>query len=169
MARKPREEAEGAVHHVFNWGNNKQLLYRDDADRAGYLALLALVTVWTGWRCLAYCLMDNHMHLLVETPKANLGVGMQRLHGKYGREFNDRHARSGHLFDDRFKCKRVTDEHHFWTVVRYIAHNPVEAGLCGRPGEWAWSSHASALAGDAPRWLDLPRLFEYFAGAGGDP
>src|SRR3954447_10980610 len=161
MARRPREDVGGAVHHVFNRGNNKDLIYWDDADRASYVALLAAVTSWTGWRCLAYCLMDNHMHLLVETPKPNLGKGMQRLHGKYGRELNDRYVRSGHVFQGRFGNTRVVDEQHFCTVVRYIVRNPVQAGLCDRPGDWAWSSHGGALAGTGPSWLDLERLFEY--------
>src|SRR3954471_18251542 len=164
MARKPREDVAGAVHHVFNRGNNKDLIYWDDADRASYVGLLATVTGWTGWRCMAYCLMHNHMHLLIETPKPNLGVGMQRLHGKFARRFNDRHGRSGHVFEDRFKANRVRNEHQFWATVRYIAHDPVEAGLCRRPGDGAGTSHGFTLAGAPPRWVDLPRLFEYFAG-----
>ncbi len=167
MPRKPREEAPGAVHHVFARGNDKQLIYRGDADRRAYLSLLQLTIVWARWRCLAYCLMDNHVHLLVETPDPNLGVGMQRLHGKYAREFNDRHGRSGHVFQGRFGSKRVTDDEQMWTAARYVARNPVEAGLCRDTAEWEWGSHGGVLAGTAPGWLDVDRLMWYFAGAGG--
>jgi REP element-mobilizing transposase RayT len=169
MARKPRDEEAGAIHHVFNRGNDKRLIYRDDADRRAYLRLLEGVIVWAGWRCMGYCLMSNHMHFLVETPKPNLGDGMQRLHGRYARRFNDRHGRSGHLFQGRFQNVRVTNDQQFWTTVRYIARNPVEAGLCLRPDEWAWSSHGGVLVERSPEWLDVARLLEYFSGDGGDP
>src|SRR4051812_11647386 len=117
MARKPREEVAGGIHHVYARGNNKQVIYREDADRELYLTLLRLTTLWAEWRCLAYCLMDNHLHLLVETPKPNLGAGVQRLHGLYGRRFNDRYGRSGHVFQGRFGSKRIVGEEHFVTTA----------------------------------------------------
>jgi REP-associated tyrosine transposase len=149
---------------VYARGNAQQAIYRDDTDRLIYLRLLGVVVGVTDWRCLAYCLMDNHVHLLVETPRPNLGVGMQDLHGSYGRRFNDRHGRSGHVFQGRFGAKRVTRDAQLWTTVRYIALNPVRAGLCTDPRQWRWSS-----AGSSPHWLALPRLFEYLAAEGGDP
>jgi putative transposase len=152
------------VHHVYARGNDQQLIYRDVVDRQTYLAMLGRVVGLTGWRCLAYCLMDNHVHLLVETPRANLGAGMQEIHGRYARRFNDRHRRSGHLFQGRFGAARVTCDPQLWATIRYIALNPVVAGLCGQPAQWRWSS-----AGGAPRWLDSDRLFEYLGAAGGDP
>src|SRR4051794_18508733 len=89
MARRPRCEEAGAVHHVFARHNEQRLLFRDDVDRRRYLAGLALVVGRFSWQCMAYCLMPNHLHLLVATPMANLGRGMQRLHGDYGRWFAD--------------------------------------------------------------------------------
>ena len=122
------------------------------------------------WRCLTYCLMSNHMHLLVETPEPNLGSGMQRLHGGYAFAFNRRHGRSGHLFERRYEAVPVTTDEQLWSTVRYIAHNPVEAGMCATPEDWPWSSHASIVDGSAPPWLDVPRLLAYVAAAnGGDP
>jgi REP element-mobilizing transposase RayT len=108
--------------------------------------------------------MDNHLHLLVETPRPNLGVGMQELHGRYGRWFNHRHDRGGHLFQGRYGSKRVTRDAQLWATVRYIALNPVAAGMCGEPSQWSWSSAAAA-----PSWLDSERLLEYLGAAGGDP
>jgi putative transposase len=125
MPRKPREEVEDGIHHVFARGNAKGLIYRDDEDRRLYLTTLRLTVARAKWYCLAYCLMDNHVHLLIQTPKANLGAGMQRLHGLYGRLHNDRHARSGHVFQGRFGSKRVTDDEQMWITTRYIAQNPV--------------------------------------------
>src|SRR5215210_4137262 len=98
MARKPRTESAGAIHHVYARGVNKEAIVRDDRDRRMYLEMLGLVVGQFAWQCLAYCLMGNHMHLLVETAEPNLGDGMRELHGKYARALNDRHRRNGHLF-----------------------------------------------------------------------
>ena len=111
------------------------------------------------WRCLAYCLMDNHVHLLIETPEANLGSGMQWLHGFYAQAYNERHGRVGHVFQGRYGAVRITSDEQLWTVAAYIANNPVEGGLCARPEDWPWSSHAAAILGrPSPDWLDVERL-----------
>ena len=149
VPRKPRSEIAGGVHHVWARGNNKALLFHDDVDREGYLWLLGSVVVRHRWRCLSYCLMDNHMHLLVETPEPNLGDGMQRLHGDFGRGFNRRHARSGPVFQGRFGSKPVGSDEQLWTVAGYIAANPVEAGLCRSPEDWRWNSHACVVGRQA--------------------
>jgi putative transposase len=169
MARMPREEVEGGIFHVFARGNRRQQIYLDDVDRRRYLAMLGSVVKQYDWRCLAYCLMENHVHLLLETPRANLGAGMQWLHGLYAQTFNERHGRSGHLFQGRYGSVRVTTDAQLWVLARYLALNPVKAELCERPGEWPWSSHGALIASRLPRWLDHPRLLEYFAAAGGDP
>jgi REP element-mobilizing transposase RayT len=83
MPRKPRIELEGGIHHVWSRGAVKQTIFVNDDDRRRYLWRLGRVVDYMSWRCLAYCLMGNHMHLLIETPKANLGQGMHRLHGPY--------------------------------------------------------------------------------------
>lgn len=170
MPRQPREELEGAVHHVFARGNDRRDIYRDDIDRRTYLAILERVTLRQRWRCLAYCLMPNHVHLLLETPRANLGRGMQRLHGDYAHIFNERHGRTGHVFQGRFGSIRMATDEHLWAVVAYIALNPVSAGLSRGPEEWPWSSHgATAGVRHRPGWLDVARLLSYFEGLGGDP
>jgi REP element-mobilizing transposase RayT len=89
---------ENGIFHVYARGNDRQAIYRDDGDRATYLRLLERVVRRQEWRVLAFCLMDNHVHLLVQTPHADLGRGMQRLHGHYAQTFNARHGRVGHLF-----------------------------------------------------------------------
>jgi REP element-mobilizing transposase RayT len=95
------------------------------------------------WSLHAYCLMDNHVHLLIEIPRPNLADGIQYLHGTYAREFNKRHRRSGHLFQGRFGSVRIKRDEQLWTVTEYIAMNPVRAGLCTTPSEWPWSSAGS--------------------------
>jgi putative transposase len=169
MPRKPREEVAGGIHHVWARGNNRAEIYGDDADRTLYLHLLGRYVAKKRWRCLAYCLMDNHVHLLVETPEPNLGEGMQAFHSLYAQTYNERHARSGHVFQGRYDAKLVTDDAQLWTVVRYIARNPVEAGLSATPAAWAWSSDAAVRGGDAPGWLDRDRLLSFFGTMGGGP
>lgn len=170
MARKPREEFPGAVVHVYARGNRKQRIYVDDEDRVAYLRLLGQVIVRQGWRCLAYCLMKNHVHLLVETPEPNLAAGMQRLHGLHAQAFNKRHRHVGHLFQGRYGAVVVREDAQLLAVARYIALNPVEAGLCRDAAEWRWGSHAAVVNGGmAPAWLDMRRLLGYFGAAGGDP
>ena len=169
MPRKLREEAQGAVHHVYARGNDRRRIFLDDVDRLGYLRILGETIVRTGWRCLGYCLMNNHVHLLIETPEPNLAVGMRRLHGGYAQLLNARHGRSGHVFQGRYGAVRVKDDSQLWTTVRYIAHNPLEAGLVGTADAWPWNSHAAVVGGDGPPWLDVERLLGYFGGIGGQP
>jgi putative transposase len=169
MPRKAREEVEGGVYHVYSRGNNRQLIFRDDTDRSSYLETLEAVVEETEWRCLSYCLMDNHVHLLLETPKANLAAGMRRLQGDYARSFNDRHNRTGHLFQGRYGAVRIKSEVQLWVTIAYIVRNPVEAGLCERPQHWPWSSHRAILSGEPPDWLDVDRVLWHFSDLGGDP
>jgi REP element-mobilizing transposase RayT len=169
MPRKPRVEVAGGIHHVWARGNDRQLIYWDDEDCSLYLELLAAEVGRRRWRFFGYCLMDNHLHLLVQTPDPNLGAGMQRLHGNYALLFNRRHRKVGHVFQGRFGSKPILDDEQFWAVARYILRNPVEAGLCRDPAEWKWSSHRGVLEGTAPEWVDRHRLLERFGTMGGEP
>lgn len=99
--------------------------------------------------------MTNHVHLLVETPEPNLGVGMRRLHGDYGLRFNQRHGTVGHVFQGRYGSVRVKDDAQMVTAVRYIDRNPVKAGL---GADWPWSSSAAMRGATAPPWLAIDRL-----------
>jgi putative transposase len=89
--------------------------------------------------------MGNHYHLLVETPRANLSVGMRQLNGLYARRFNARHGRCGHVFQARYRSILIQKETHLLAVVRYIALNPVRAGLCAHPSAHRWSSYAATV------------------------
>ena len=133
-----------------------------------YLGILRGTVRHCRWRLLAYCLMDNHVHLLIETREPNLGSGMRRLHGTYAQRFNIRHGTCGHLFQERFGLVHIESDEQLWTVARYIAMNPVEAGMCRSPGDWPWSSHSMVAADTAPDWIDVAHLLAYFAAAGGD-
>ncbi len=169
MPRPHREEMPGGVFHIFNRGNNRRTIFYDDVDRVSYLATIGRVVERTGWNCLSYCLMDNHVHLIVETPEPNLGYGMQRLHGAYVQTFNARHGEDGPLFRGRYKLERIKDDSQLWTAVRYVVMNPVEAKMRRQPEGYAWSSHDAITSGQAPEWLNRERLLELFSGSGGDP
>jgi REP element-mobilizing transposase RayT len=169
MPRSPRPELAGAIHHVYSRGAVRQSIFADDLDRRRYLATLTRVIRHTSWRCLTYCLMSNHMHLLIETPEPNLGRGMQRLHGPYAQAFNRRHEKAGHAFEARFGSNRIENDAQLWVTIAYIVRNPVEAGLCTAPDEWPWSSHRAISAGVVEPWVDAPRLLSFFATQGGDP
>jgi REP element-mobilizing transposase RayT len=169
MPRKPREEMADGIFHVYARGNDKRPIYADDADRGFYLSLLRAAVERCRWRLLAFCLMENHVHLLIETPEPNLGVGMRRFHGDYAQYLNGRHGRVGHVFQGRYGAVRVKTDEQLWTVAAYVATNPVRAGLCAAPEDWTWSSHAGTVGGRAPQWVDAGRLLGYFGVAGGDP
>ena len=164
MPRRPRQESAGGIHHVYARGNGQQRIYLDDRDRLDFLRILGSVVRVRRWRCLAYCLMDNHVHLVLETPAPNLGAGVQQLHGKYARVFNDRHRRTGHLFQGRYGAKTIRTDEQLVATVRYLAMNPVAAGLCTAPALWRWGS-----CGERPPWLDQGRLLQYLGAGGGDP
>jgi putative transposase len=159
----------GELHHVYARGAARQAIFVDDADRRRYLGLVTRTARRAAWSCLAYCLMDNHVHFLIEATVPNLSRGFQRLHGGYAQAFNRRHGRTGHVFENRFKAKGVESDAQLWATVAYIVNNPVDAGICSAPEMWSWSSHRAVLEGTAQPWLDELRLFNYLAAEGGDP
>jgi REP-associated tyrosine transposase len=167
MPRRARIQAAGAAYHVTANGVARSALFRDDLDRQRFLNLLAGVVARFEWTCHAYCLMTTHYHLLVQTPVPNLSAGMQQLNSCYVQEFNRRHCEEGARLKRRFADVLVKSESHALEVFRYIAMNPVRAGICRRPEQWKWSSYAAHI-GKAPRppFLTLEWVRAYF---GSDP
>src|SRR5580704_138237 len=166
MARKLRLEYEGAIYHVMNRGDRREEIFRDDADRKLFLETLTQGCAKTGWQVHAYCLMPNHFHLVVETPRANLVAGMKWFLGTYTGRFNRRHKLFGHLFSGRYKALIVdgSGNGYLRTVCDYVHLNPVRAKLVGPEQplrSHAWSSYRDYLhpAGRRPPWLRVGRLF----------
>jgi REP element-mobilizing transposase RayT len=163
MASKPRVEFPGALHHVTSRGNNGQAIVCDSADAERLVRRLGMVVRRCGWLCYAYCLLNNHFHLLVGTPEPNLGRGMQLLNGEYARSFNGRHGRTGHLFGAPYHAEAVQQDGHLLETIRYVTLNPVRAGACGHAQAWPWSSYR-ATAGLAPRgFVCVERVLRLFA------
>lgn len=165
MARPLRIEYAGAIYHVLSRGDRREAIVRDDADRSRFFELLERTCQRTGWEIHAYCLMNNHFHLVVETPRSNLSAGMQWLLGSYTQHFNRRHRLSGHLFGGRYKALLVDGREgsYLRQVCDYVHLNPVRAGMIGRKApvhSYAWSSCAHYLRGKGQRpvWLRTDRL-----------
>lgn len=164
MARPYRILASNALYHVVGKATGTDSLFREWGDYRHFLSLLERTTFRLRWHCRAYSLLGNHYHLLVDTPEPNLAKGMHRLHGMYAQAFNRRHERSGHLFGDRYYSLVVDTEPHAMEVLRYIAMNPVRAGLADSPERWPWSSYRATI-GDAtaPPFLQAEEILRWFA------
>jgi putative transposase len=153
MGRKPRVAAAG-FHHVWSRGNNQRAIFLDDADRLSFLERIGKVLRRFGWRCHVFVLLTNHFHLLVETPDETLPNGLQRLKLATACAFNHKYGTTGHLFEAPYGSELVTRQGHAAWLVRYLAMNPVQAGLCERPEDWLWSSYRATIGlGSAPAWL----------------
>jgi REP element-mobilizing transposase RayT len=153
MARPLRIEIDDGHYHVTSRGLERRRIVLDDADRRIWLALLDKVAVRRAWRVFAWALMDNHFHLFLRTPHADLSAGIHDLNSGYVSCFNRRHNRRGPLFQGRFKGILVECQYHAWELTRYIHLNPPRAGLCDRPDIYPWSSCAMYLRNGAPGWL----------------
>lgn len=146
MSRPLRLEFPGAIYHITSRGNAREAIFHEDADREFFLSVLSDTVDRYNWLCHAYCLMDNHYHLLIETVDSTLSLGMRQLNGVYTQTFNRFHHRVGHIFQGRYKSILVEKGSHLLELCRYIVLNPVKAGMVGRPEQWAWSSY-KATAG----------------------
>ncbi len=143
MARPLRIEYPGAVYHITSRGNARAVIYSTDIDRQNFLEVLAATVKKYNWLCHAYCLMDNHYHLIIETPDPNLSLGMRQLNGVYTQTFNRTYQRVGHVFQGRYKSILIEKESYLLELCRYVVLNPVRAGMVSEPDSWKWSSYKS--------------------------
>lgn len=152
------------MYHITSRGNAQAAIFHDPEDRETFLDTLSGVVGRFGWLCHAYCLMDNHYHLLVETPDPNLSAGMRHLNGIYTQLFNRRHDRAGHVLQGRFKAILVERDSYLLELARYIVLNPVRAGMVTDTARYPWSSYR-ATAGEekAPEWLTTDWILAQFA------
>jgi REP element-mobilizing transposase RayT len=165
MARKLRVEYAGAIYHVMNRGDRRELIFMDDADRQRFVDTLGEACAKTGWQVHAYVLMPNHFHVVVETPQPNLVAGMKWLLGTYTSRFNRRHKLFGHLFSGRYKSLIVdgSGNGYLKSVGDYVHLNPARAKLVAADvplKSFAWSSWPAYLLARSkrPAWLRVDRL-----------
>lgn len=163
MSRALRIEYQGAVYHVLSRGNEKATVFLSDDDRTAFIRTLAKASSRYNLVCHAYCLMENHYHLLVETPDGNLSRGMHYLNGVYTQKFNGMHKRVGHLFQGRYKAILIEKDAYLLQLTRYIVMNPVRAGLVEDPALWRWSSYrATANLEPSPEFLCTDWILRQF-------
>ena len=148
MSRQARGVIEAGTYHVTTRSAGPIPMSRDDVDRTDFCNRLGRTIRRKGWRCRGFCLMPTHFHLLVELDENTLQPGMQWLNGTYAQQFNRRHSRWGHLNGARYFCGGVESDRHLLRAFRYIALNPVAAGLCERPQDWPWSSYRGSAGYD---------------------
>jgi REP element-mobilizing transposase RayT len=153
MARPLRLEFAGALYHVTARGNERRCIFLAnlDDDRSRFLEILGQTCDRFRWICHAFCLMTNHCHLLVETPDANLSVGMRQLNGVYTQHVNRGRERVGHLFQGRFKGILAEKDGYLLEIARYVVLNPVRANIVGGPEDWPWSSYRATAGLESPR------------------
>ncbi len=163
MARPLRIEYPGALYHVTTRGNAGARIFRTDKDKEYFLNLLGFVIERFNWLCHAWCLMDNHYHLILETPEGNLSRGMRQLNGIYTQKYNWKYTKTGHIFQGRYKAILVDKESYLLELCRYIVLNPVRANIVKRPQDWKWSSYRSTTGiTKPPQWFTTDWILAQF-------
>ena len=161
MARKPRVDFPGALYHIMQRGNNHNYIYEDAQDKRRFLAIIEGLTHELDFKLLYHVLMDNHFHLVLLLGHDKVSLVMQLINARYARYYNKRYSRVGTIYGGRFTGVLVTNDQQFFHVLRYIAYNPVRAGMVRYPGEYRWGSHAEILGG-LPSTIALDNLLCYF-------
>ena len=166
MPRVARKKSESGYYHIMLRGIGRQILFEEEEDNERFLTTLQRYRAELGFELVAYCLMVNHVHLLLHDNRDQLDLIMKKIAGSYAYYFNHKYDRIGHLFQDRYGSEAIEDEAYLLTVIRYIHRNPEKAGIA-RAEDYRWSSYGAYLkqrAGvDNGRALELiggPELFE---------
>ncbi len=147
MTRPLRIEFPGAFYHVTSRGNKRQNIFTNHEDRNTFVNVLARTIKTYNWKCYAFCLMDNHYHILLQTPNGDLSTGMRDLNGIYTQLFNKKHHTTGHIFEGRYRAFVIEQGEYFCEVLRYTVLNPLRANMVKRPDDWPWSSYSATAYG----------------------
>ena len=164
MARPLRLELAGGLYHVTSRGDRRENIYDNDGDREKWLENLGNTCRRFNWRCHAYCLMDNHYHIVIETAEANLSKGMRQLNGVYTQYYNRQHARVGHVFQGRYKGILVERDEYLLELARYVVLNPIRANMIKNIEDWKWSSYNAMTGKDVVQpWLEIDWILGQFS------
>lgn len=145
MPRTARKKSKSGIYHLILRGVNRQTIFEDEEDAERFLHTLEEYKDKSGYKMYGYCLMGNHIHLLIKEEKEDLGIAMRRIGASYVYWYNWKYDRSGHLFQDRYKSEVVENDKYLLAVVRYIHQNPVKAGLVKDFKEYKWSSYSEYI------------------------
>jgi putative transposase len=141
MPRYAREKSKSGIYHIMLRGINRQDIFEDDEDRQRFIETIKQYKTVNKYEIYGYCLMSNHVHLLLGEKEESLSQAIKRICGSFVYWYNWKYGRCGHLFQERYKSETVEDERYFITVLRYIHQNPVKAGLSRNTGEYIWGSY----------------------------
>lgn len=160
MPRTGRIRSESGVYHIVLRGINRQTIFEDEEDAVKFLETLQKYKETSGYKIYAYCLMGNHVHLLLKEEKEELGIIMRRIGASYVYWYNWKYQRCGHLFQDRYKSEAVEDDRYFLSVLRYIHRNPLKAGIVKDIGAYKWSSYSEYM--EKNEMIDTDFAFKMF-------
>lgn len=141
MPRLPRQKSESGIYHIMLRGINQQVIFEDEEDYLKFVETLINYKAISGYKLFAYCLMSNHIHILLQVGKEELDIILKRIAGSYVYWYNWKYYRKGHLFQDRFRSEAIDDTDYFLTVLRYIHQNPIKAGIVDKIGKYKYSSY----------------------------
>ncbi len=160
MPRAPRKKSESGIYHIVMRGINRQTVFEDEEDSFKFIQTLRKYKEICGYSLYAYCLMGNHVHLLLKEGKDPLGTMTRRICGSYVLWYNKKYNRIGYLFQDRFKSEPVEDDKYFLTVLRYIFQNPIKAGIVTHIENYSWSNYSHYIKGN--HWTDIDFAIDIF-------
>ncbi|MDF2524712.1 MAG: hypothetical protein K0R31_2353 [Clostridiales bacterium] len=165
MSRIARERSRSGIYHVMLRGANRQEIFHDEEDCLRFLETLERYKKKGELRVYGWCLMGNHVHLLLKEGKEELAVTMKRIGVSFAWFYNWKYKTTGHLFQDRYKSEKVESDEYLMAVVRYIHQNPVKAGIVKKPGDWKWSSCQGYYGNGnyAPTLLDSGLILGFFS------
>lgn len=165
MPSRPRDLNPG-IHHVWVNATGNWPYFVDEVDRMAWIRLLVHVLDRYDWRCLAFCQMTTHVHLLVEVPDGSLPVGMAHLNREYSKHFNDRHSRAGYFVRKRYGSRRVEGARDLLGTYAYVVLNPVREWMCRRAEDWIWSSYRTTIGKiDAFPFVDAGSILAELGGS----
>ncbi|MDC3418326.1 transposase [Aquibacillus salsiterrae] len=160
MSRKSRKISSNGIYHIMLRGINRQTIFEDDEDRLRFLTTVKRFKEVSQFNIYSYCLMDNHIHLLLREIDEPVSKAIQRISASYVYWYNQKYERCGHLFQERFKSENVETMPYFFRVVRYIHHNPVKAGLANNVFECKWTSIAEYLGQSQDGLVDIDLVLD---------
>jgi putative transposase len=145
LSRNPRKKSQSGIYHIILRGINKQTIFEDDEDRQRFLSTILKYKKTSNFQVYGYCLMSNHIHLLLRETKEMLSESLKRISSSYVYWYNNKYERCGHLFQDRYKSEPVENDSYFLTVLRYIHQNPIKASITNSMEGYRWSSYGEYL------------------------
>ena len=160
MPRNARVKSESGIYHIMLRGINQQLIFEDEEDNRKFIEVLKDCKAVSGYKLFAYCLMGNHIHLLIKVENEDLEQIFKRIGGRYVYWYNGKYSRVGHLFQDRYKSEPVETDEYLLTVLRYIHQNPVNANISKKVDGYLWSSYNEYINPKVGQLIDSDFVLE---------